>query len=93
MSEFKPWSMAEYERHKDIKPMDLSCKNESFIYVGNNERAKTMPSKEKIYNDKTLKADDNENNVLEFIVDLLLELIAIIYLICKIPFSFIKIFN
>lgn len=51
MSEFKPWSMAEYERHKDIKPMDLSNKNErfcanynkyKFIDIGNNEKAKSI---------------------------------------------------
>ena len=49
MSAFKPWSMAEYERHKDIKPMELSNKNErfctnynkyKFIDIGNNEKAK-----------------------------------------------------
>ena len=99
MSAFKPWSMAEYERHKDIKPMDLSNKNErfcanynkyKFIDIGNNEKAKGINKPKEKINSCRENNNSDDINIISPIVDLLLEVTTGLYLIAKAPFYIIS---
>ena len=99
MSEFKPWSMAEYERHKDIKPMDLSNKNErfcanynkyKFIDIGNNEKAKSINNPKEKINSYRKNNNSDDINIISPMVDLLLEVTTGLYLIAKAPFYIIS---
>ena len=99
MSAFKPWSMAEYERHKDIKPMNLSNKNEKFctnynkykfIDIGNNEKAKYNNNPKEKINSCSKNSNTDNINMISPIVDLLLETTTGLYLILEAPFYIVN---